>query len=133
VLISNSPDDQIHGGSGLDLLLTSMAAQDVDKYLRTGGVAGGEDGVEVVVSGVKNPGQDSLTNLGIQVTNSGLELSHDWVYDSGTRTATSSDPQHAGVTVTVADGVPIVGEDGHSAQDDAVQNAENDILAQTQD
>ncbi|MDR2056219.1 MAG: VWA domain-containing protein [Desulfovibrio sp.] len=133
VLVGNSPDEQIHGGSGLDTLLTSMAAQDVDKFLTSGDAAGGEDGVEVVVSGVKNPGQDSLTNLGIQVTDSGLELGHGWVYDSGTRTATSSDPQHAGVTVTVAAGVPIAVEDGHSEQDDAVQNAENAILAQTQD
>jgi Ca2+-binding RTX toxin-like protein len=133
VLVCNSPDEQISGGSGLDTLLTSMAAQGVDKFLNSGGAAGDEDGVEVVVSGVKNPGQDSLTNLGIQATNSGLELSHDWVYDSGTRTATSSDPQRAGVTVSVAGGVPIAVEDGHSGQDEAVLNAENDILAQTQD
>jgi Ca2+-binding RTX toxin-like protein len=133
VLVGNSPDEVIHGGSGLDTLLTSMAAQDVEGFLNSGDVAGDKNGVEVIVSGVKNPGQDSLTNLGIQVTDSGLELSRDWSYDSGTRTATSTNPQHAGITVTVAQGVSIAVEDGHSAQDDAVLSAENDILAQTQD
>jgi Ca2+-binding RTX toxin-like protein len=127
--------DKIHGGSGLDVLLTSMSSRDVDKYLSSGDTSKDEDGVEVVVSGLKSPAEASLTDMGIEVTESGINLSRDWIFDDSSRTATSKNQEHCDVTISVAEGVNVSvnADDGRSQEDVDVQNATEEIIAATQD